>query len=171
MSPVGPDDADAIFAYRSDAVNNQYQGWIPKTVNEVDDFIRNWISSEFDIAGTWCQLAIIKKEDHRLIGDIGIHFMEDGSFQVELGYTLEKDEQGKGYATEALTATINYLFLQYNKRRITASIDPRNTKSIALIERLGFRKEAHFRESLWINGEWVDDVIYALLKYEWKSGK
>jgi len=33
---------------------------------------------------------------------------------------------------------------------------------------LGFRKEAHFIESIFKNGEWLDDIIYAILKKEWK---
>ena len=53
------------------------------------------------------------------------------------------------------------------KRRIIASVDPRNTVSIRLIERIGFRKEAHFKESYYLRGEWVDDLIYAKLKEEW----
>ncbi len=54
-----------------------------------------------------------------------------------------------------------------NKHRIIASIDPINIASIKLIERLGFRKEAHFIESLFFHGQWVDDLIYALLEKEW----
>lgn len=46
-------------------------------------------------------------------------------------------------------------------------VDTRNTSSIRLIERLGFRKEAHFKKSYYLRREWVDDVIYAKLKTEW----
>lgn len=119
--------------------------------------------------GIWSQFVIIRKENLELIGDIGVHFLASDAFQVEIGCTLNKNHQGKGYATEALTETINYLFDVLNKRRIVASIDPRNQPSISLFERLGFRKEAHFRESLFINGEWVDDLVYAILKDEWKA--
>jgi RimJ/RimL family protein N-acetyltransferase len=167
LRSVKLDDAKAIFSYRSDAVSNQFQGWIPKTVNDVSDFLKSRVSSTINVTGTWYQLAIVKKDDRQLIGDIGIHFLDEGSHQVEIGYTLHRNEQGKGYAAEALSGTINYLFHELNKHRITASIDPRNEKSIRLVERLGFRKEAHFRESLLINGEWVDDVVYAILKEEW----
>lgn len=89
--------------------------------------------------------------------------------QVELGYTLHKDFRGMGYATEALSAIIDHLIFDLKKHRITASIDPRNIKSINLIERLGFRKEAHFKQSLFFHGEWVDDLIYAMLAEEWKT--
>ena len=54
--------------------------------------------------------------------------------QVEVGCTLNKTFQGKGYATEALTAMVNYFFTILKKHRIVASIDPRNTASIRLME-------------------------------------
>ena len=88
--------------------------------------------------------------------------------QVELGYTIAKQHQGEGFATEAVHVVIDYLFRDLQKHRITASIDPANIASVAVLDKLGFRKEAHFIESLLLNNEWVDDVIYALLAREWK---
>ena len=161
------DDDESIFNYRSDSIINQYQGWIPKTIADVNDFIKNRVSPIIDRVDTWYQFAIIKKDQNKLIGDMGVHFLDSDKKQVELGCTLDKNYQGKGYATEALKKMINYLFNDLEKRRIVTSIDPRNIKSIGLVERLGFRKEAHFRESLLINGEWVDDLVYAMLKDEW----
>ena len=88
--------------------------------------------------------------------------------QAELGCTLHKDYQKKGYATEALKCNGRLSYLERsNKHRVIASVDPRNTASIQLIERLGFRKEAHFKESYYLRGDWVDDIIYAQLKTEW----
>lgn len=65
--------------------------------------------------------------------------------QAEIGCTLAKQEHGKGYATEALKLAMDFLFNELNKHRIIGSIDPQNIKSIGLVERLGFRKEAHFQ--------------------------
>jgi RimJ/RimL family protein N-acetyltransferase len=53
--------------------------------------------------------------------------------------------------------------------RLSATADPRNLASVKLLERLGFRKEAHFVKSLWFKGEWADDVVYGLLREEWKK--
>ncbi len=64
---------------------------------------------------------------------------------------------------------INYLFNDLNKQRITCSIDPLNQASIKMVERLGFRKEAHFKQSILIDGEWYDDMVYAILKEEWNQ--
>ncbi len=169
LRPIRLEDANLIFSYRSNLIINQYQGWIPKTIDDVFYFITNRVSHEFNVPGTWFQFVIIKKENNELIGDIGVHFSDPEGFQIELGCTLSQFMQGKGYATEALNEIINYLFSNLKKHRITASIDPRNEKSIQLFERLGFRKEAHFIKSYYINNEWVDDLVYAVLKEEWQT--
>ncbi len=161
-----PEDAEAIYSYRSDVVANRYQGWFPASVEEVRDYISN-MPQTLDVADTCFQFAIIGVEENRLIGDMGIIFTNHSNTQAEVGCTLHTDYQGKGYATEALKAMVDYLFVKLGKHRIIASVDPRNKASIQLIERLGFRKEAHFKESYYLRGEWVDDIRYAMLRKEW----
>lgn len=163
IRPISIDDRHSIFEYRSDAEANKYQGWIPKTLNDVELFIAK-VAKLFNEPETWFQMVMIEKETQKLIGDLGIHFFGSDNKQVELGITLNKAFQNKGYATEALKAIIDYLFVNLKKHRITASIDPGNTSSIRLVERLGFRKEAHFVESVYLNGIWVDDLVFALLE-------
>jgi RimJ/RimL family protein N-acetyltransferase len=63
---------------------------------------------------------------------------------------------------------INYLFFDLNKHRVSASVDPNNTKSIKLLEKLGMRKEAYFIKSYRMGDMWLDDFIYAMLEEEWK---
>lgn len=161
-------DAEAIFIYRRDPLINQYQGWIPVTINDVHEFIASKVSAAINVPGTWFQFVVIKKDENKVIGDIGVHFLADEPLQIEIGCTLNSQFHGQGYATEALKKMIGYLFNVLSKRRITASIDPGNLPSIQLFERLGFRKEAHFKDGLFIHGEWVDDLVYAILKKEWQ---
>ena len=170
LRPVNIEDKTSIYKYRSDPETNKYLSSAILTMEDLDDFFRK-ISSEINVRGTWFQFVIIEQKSNLLIGDIGVHFLESDpeNSQVEIGYTLDRNFRGKGYATEALREIIDFLIHRLNKRRIIASIDPANIKSIQLIERLGFRKEAHFIESLFIHGKWVDDVIYAILAREWKS--
>jgi RimJ/RimL family protein N-acetyltransferase len=170
IRPVNIKDSISIFNYRSNSETYRFLSFIPETVEDVSDFISR-TSTVINIPGTWFQFVIIECDSDTLIGDIGIHFLDTDSenLQTEIGYTLDKNFRGKGYATEALTEIIDYLINDLNKHRIIASIDPSNIDSIRLIERLGFRKEAHFKESLFFRGEWVDDLIYAILAKEWKD--
>lgn len=160
-------DREDFFTYRSLPEVYEYQSFMPKDVAEVDDFIRANHRNP-NMPNTWFQLAIIKKDGDVLIGDIGIHFLEDDA-QVEVGYTLVPSFQGKGYAIEALKAVINYLFFDLKKHRISASVDPNNIKSVRLLEKLGMRKEAHFIKSYRMGDMWLDDCVYAILKEEWKA--
>ncbi len=79
--------------------------------------------------------------------------------------------QGKGLATEAFRAVLDYLFVQSDRHRVYCSVDPRNLPSIALMERIGIRREGHFVESLRFKGAWVDDLIFAILAREWAATK
>jgi RimJ/RimL family protein N-acetyltransferase len=77
--------------------------------------------------------------------------------------------RGLGYATEATGLLVGYLFAGWDKHKITASCDARNTASAALLERLGMRREGHLRESTWAKGEWTDDLLYGLLHDDWNT--
>jgi RimJ/RimL family protein N-acetyltransferase len=169
LRPVKPADAPKLFAYRSDAETNQYQGWIPKTMEEVVRFIAN-TAEQPNEPESWFQLALINKSSEELVGDLGLHFFDSEHRQVEVGCTLSKQHHRKGYAREALAAVLTHLFTTWEKHRVITSIDPANTASIRLVEYLGFRKEAHFEQSLYLNGRWVDDAIYAMLASEWRKG-
>jgi len=167
LRQIESEDADKIFEYRSQPEIYQFQSWKPSTIQEVNDFITHRIVREPNIKNSWFQLAIIEKETNALIGDVGLHFLPEEPDQVEIGITLRKESQGKGLATEVLRLVFDYLFITLKKHRIIASVDPQNIASIRLMERLGMRKEAHFRKSLFMNGKWQDDMIYALLETEW----
>lgn len=169
LRPLQLTDAEALFAYRSDAVTNQYQGSVAQHKDEMVELIERKSARTWNTPDTWFQVGITLSESGGLIGDVGVHFCDAESGEVEFGITLNKEFHGKGYATEALRRLTDYLFIDLQKRRITASIDPRNTASLHLMERLGMRKEAHFKESYLFNDEWVDDVQYGLLSKEWKT--
>lgn len=161
------DDAHNFFKYRSLPEVYEFQSFRPKDIEEVGEFFGK-VSEFINVPNSWFQLAICMKENNRLIGDIGIHFLADDA-QIEIGYTLAPDFQGHGYATEALKEVIHYLFADLNKNRIIASVDPNHKKSIRLLEKMGMRKEAHFIQSIIIEDVWRDDCIYAILQEEWSQ--
>lgn len=157
-------DAEAVFAYRSDPEIGKYQSFHPTNADETKAFI---LSKDliFNTEDTWFQLGIYC--NGIVIGDMGIHFVGPCNSQCEIGYTLARQEQGKGYAQEAVTAVVDYLFGTLKKHRITASLDPRNIASVKLLERIGFRREGLFVKSYFNNGVWEDDLMYAVLDEEW----
>lgn len=98
---ANPDDAEEIYAYRSDTIENQYQGWFPESAKEVRNYITN-MPMTIDIADVCFQFAILTKNENRLIGDMGIIFTGHERMQVEIGCTLNKAFQGKGYAIRSI---------------------------------------------------------------------
>ena len=167
LRPLRLSDAAGVFAYRSDPEVARYQIWEPRDVKDVRCFIEGLQDREPDTPDTWYQLAITLRESKALIGDCGLRFPVNEPNQVEVGITLTRAYQGQGYATEAVKGVLDWLFVSLGKHRIYARVDPRNEASIALLERVGMRKEGHLRESVWAKGEWADDVIYAILEKEW----
>lgn len=165
MRKLETNDIKDFYKYRSLPEVYKFQSFIPKDTKDVEAFFERL--SEFpNIPNTWFQLAVCIKGENQLIGDIGIHFLEDDE-QTEIGYTLNPEFQGMGYAKEAVTAVIRYLFIILGKHRIIASVDPDNEKSIKLLEKIGMRREAYFVKSIKINGIWADDCLYAILKEEY----
>jgi RimJ/RimL family protein N-acetyltransferase len=52
---------------------------------------------------------------------------------------------------------------------VIAITDVENAPSVALLERLGLRREGHFRQNVWFKGKWGDEYLYAMLQEEWQS--
>lgn len=162
-------DAPRLFEYRSAPDVCRYQFWEPRSVQEAEEFIERSRSDSFETPDVWHQLAIRLQDGDQLIGDVGVHFPGDPPLQAEFGITLAPEYQGQGLAREALLGLLDHLFTVMSRHRVFASVDPRNGPSVALLERVGMRREAHFRQSLWFKGEWADDLVYALLDSEWKD--
>jgi len=169
LRKLSKDDSPAMFDYRSDPEVVRYQNWDVRSIREIDDFIEEQSHIDPDTPGTWFQLAIVLKDGNQLIGDCGIHFFPDNILQAEIGCSLSPKFQGRGFASEALESVFSFLFETLGKHRVTASADSRNKASIELMERIGMRREAHFRLSYWCKGEWTDDIIYAMLDEDWNN--
>jgi RimJ/RimL family protein N-acetyltransferase len=154
-----------VFLYRSLPAIYNFQSFKPKELKDVEIFLRS-LAKKINVPNTWFQMAICLLSNNQLIGDIGLHFLENNN-QVELGYTIDPHFQGKGFALEAVSSVIGFIFSDLGKHRVVASVDPKNLKSISLLNKLGFSREAYFRKSIFMDGEWLDDCFYALLKEEW----
>lgn len=167
LRPLHTDDASMLFTYRSLPEVYCYQGWKASSLEDAQAFIADYSFSEPVCDGNWKQMAVRVRNTDALIGDCGFRVFEDR--QAEIGYTIAPDSQGQGYGTETVYGLITYLYRNLNMHRIIATTDPNNIGSIRILEKLGFRREGHFKESLLIRGEWKDDLLFALLRHEWEE--
>lgn len=161
-----PEDAPVFSRYRSDPEVSRYQTRA-FDLDEARYFIATQEILQPDTPGSWFQMAIERRDDGALIGDCGLRFPERYARQAEIGFSIAPENQGRGYAAEAVDRVLGYVFDDLDKHRVWASTDPQNAPSVKLLEKLGFRREAHHVKSLLIRGEWVDDLIFAMLQEEW----
>jgi RimJ/RimL family protein N-acetyltransferase len=164
------EDAEDFFAYRSDPEISRYQSWKPKHVDEMRRFIAGQAELAINTPDSWFQLAVCLRSGGELIGDCGLHFPLHESWQAEIGYTIASRYQRQGYARESAQALLSYLFDTLGKHRVYASVDPRNSASIAVLRRMGMRREAFFVASIQEGEGWADDAVYALLAEEYRRG-
>ncbi|MEF3402880.1 GNAT family N-acetyltransferase [Agromyces sp. CCNWLW203] len=107
----------------------------------------------------------------RVIGDMMVRVSSAKHAQLELGWVVHPDYQGKGYAREAAVAIRDFAFETLHPHRIQAFLDARNAASAGLCERLGMRREATILEEQYNDGEWQDTALYGVLRREWAAGR
>lgn len=102
-------------------------------------------------------------ESGALVGVCNLTDLVRGAFQsCHLGYSLDKDEQGRGLMSEALSLAIRYAFDELRLHRIEANYLPINERSASLLRRHGFTVNGYARDYLYIGGAWRDHVLTSL---------
>lgn len=99
----------------------------------------------------------------RIVGSVHLSSIVRGAFHsCHLGYALDAGCQGRGWMHEALDAAIAEAFSPaVNLHRIQAAVRPENARSVAVLQRLGFRDEGLARDYLYIDGAWRDHRLFA----------
>lgn len=132
-----PEDLEAFLAYRSDPEIARYQGWSPVDRAAAGGFLEEMSGIDGLRPGEWIQLGIADAATDALCGDVGIHC--DASCEhAEIGFSLAREFHGRGYASAAVSATLELLYAKPSIRCVRAVTDTRNGPSIRLLERLGF---------------------------------
>ncbi|PLS04288.1 GNAT family N-acetyltransferase [Neobacillus cucumis] len=162
-------DIDPFYLYRSSPEVARFQSWENYHYHDAEVFVEKQSKCVPNQPGTWFQFAIALTETNQLIGDCALHTLLDEPRIVEIGFTLAEEHQGNGYATEAVTALLSYVFHDLQKHKVIAFTDVRNEKSIRLLERLGMRREGHLLENYMSKGQWVDEYQYSMLQSEWRK--
>jgi len=161
LRALGPADAVAFASYRSDPAVARYQDWeVPFRDRAAGDLIAAQADLTGPTAGRWIQVGI--EHEGRLAGDLAIGLDPSGGLAT-LGYTMRTDHQGRGLALEAVGTAVDRLFARTAVHRVGATLDPDNTPSARLLERLGFRFEGRAVSAAPVRGAWLDDDRYALL--------
>ncbi len=165
---LSDNDLLAFSLYRAMPAVAKYQSWDENySLADAQALLAGTDYASFGQEGCWYQLAIVDRKTETLFGDLAVHFIDEQ--QVEIGFTLAPQFQGKGIAYEAVKALLAYLFNTLNKHRVIAITDTQNSASCQLVERLNFRQEAHFINNVFFKGAWGDEYVYAVLKSEYQA--
>ena len=117
-------------------------------------------------------LLIRRKPDGALVGAIQISQIARGLFQsAYLGFWIGAPYARQGLMYEALGLTLHFAFRQLRLHRLEANVQPTNVASLALVRRLGFRREGYSPRYLKIGGRWRDHERWALLTEEWRPAR
>jgi aminoglycoside 6'-N-acetyltransferase len=159
-------DLATFLSYRNDPELSRYQDWIPNfSQEEGQAFIHQM--QHADPLSDGLQIAIELTTQGILLGDLYIGPYQNRKNQASIGYTLTQPYQRSGYASEAVRGLLTYSFTILRLHRVVAEVDPRNTASVVLLERLGMRREAHHLQAYWDGRSWTDEYVYAILAQEW----
>ncbi|MDZ8087664.1 MAG: GNAT family N-acetyltransferase [Nostoc sp. DedQUE12b] len=162
-------DWQAVFTYQSDPLYLRYSYWTQRTQKDVCEFLQMFIEQQKEQPRTKFQLAIVLKEENRLIGNCGIRVNDPEMREANIGYELNTQYWGQGYATEAAQAILKFGFEELRMHRIWSWCVSENVASVRVLEKIGMRREGHLREKELIKGKWYDNFLYALLEHEWKA--
>ena len=161
------DDWRAVLDYQRDPRYLRYYPWCDRTEDDARAFVGLFLDWQREIPRRRYQLAITRGSDHRLIGNCGIRCNPDKVTQAELGYELNPDHWGQGYATEAAAAILEFAFRQLELQRITSWCIADNVASARVLERLGFQMQRRSHAAEFFKGRWWDTLHYTLTADQW----
>ena len=162
-------DLDVFLSYRNDPDVAKYQGWeIPYPREKAMHFIEQ-MGSAAPQDSQWLQIAVELKSTQEMIGDVAFFIKREDERQASIGYSLARPFWGKGFAFEAVSRLLVYLFDELELHRVVAECDVENNASWKLLEKLSFRREAHLVENLFFKGAYCSEYHYAMLASEWKA--
>ncbi len=170
------DDLDELTARRSEPEVARYQAWnAPYPADRARELLADVVQHDGPRQGQWWMITVERTDDLAVLGDVAVWLSDDGKV-AEIGYTFASRYWGNGYATEAVTAVVDWLFSGLGVGRIRGTVDAGNGPSARVLERTGFIYEGETKASFWPeptdddpDPEPGDEVVYGLTEPDWRA--
>ena len=166
MKLLTPEDAEKLLNYY---IRNKEHLISFEPMRDISfysiDVQRNILNDSYRqfLSGTAMDFGIFKED--KLIGKLRISNIVEGIFKsAVLGYSIDKDEQGKGYMKESVKLATKYAFKELNLHRLEASALVKNIRSQKVLVSCGFKELGINEKYLFINGKWRDHITYYMTK-------
>jgi RimJ/RimL family protein N-acetyltransferase len=170
LRPFVDGDFDAMHAMRSDAAVARYLYGDTLSAEETRNLLAQKIATPaWTREGDWLTVAAVERASGVTVGDVSLRWVSERDGTAEIGFIFDPRHQGKGFATEAARALVDWVFGSAGLHRVIGRAEARNTASARVLEKLGMRLEAHFVENERVKGEWQSELVYAILDREWTA--
>lgn len=136
------------MAYQAHPEVRRYMPGAPHDEARAIRFLTSLAQAQGDERGRYHAYAVEHLADRRVIGDVGVYLQKEPADEGDLGFQFHPDYHGQGYAFEAASKFLDYLFRNLKLRRVTAGCDAQNTASARLIGRLGLHPTESSGEGL-----------------------
>jgi ribosomal-protein-serine acetyltransferase len=162
-------EAEAIYA-EVDRGREYLRRWLPwvdftHSPDNIRDFITRvrgqYEANQGPQTGIWIEGAFA--------GSVGCHPVDWHNRNCSVGYWIAEQHQGRGIVTRCCAALLNYLFEELRLHRVVIQCGTGNARSCAIPERLGFVREGISRHGEWVDGRWIDLVVWSMLEDEWRA--
>lgn len=170
LRPFRPEDAEDVCEYQRRPDVARFMRWEPRGPEDVRVAVERMArETTLDSDGDCLSLAVVEPGTGTVVGQVELVLISAEHRQGELGYVFHPAHQGKGFATEAAFAVLHLAFDALELHRVIGRCHADNAASAGLLERLGMRREAHFIGTEFFKGAWRDDLVYSLLRREWRA--
>ncbi len=163
LRPLSMRDDKDMFRYASDPAVSRHVLWeAHETPRQTRAVLRAALRQYRE--GAPSSFAIERRSDRRMIGTIGFMWINTEHRSGEVGYSLARDCWNQGYATEALSAVIDFGFRTLRLNRIESQHETDNPASGRVMEKCGMRLEGTLRGRVFNKGHFSDVRLYAILR-------
>lgn len=152
--------------------DEEFFGYVDGLTGQAEEDVLRWLERDSQIKlttpnQTFC-LAAEHQDGSKLIGCLGLRFIDPQSLQATLNINLHRDYQQQGFTLEAVDALLGFCFDGIKLHRVTARCESGNSAACRLFEKVGMRREGEFvKDQPLPNGEWTSTVWYAALEEEY----
>lgn len=163
-----PSDYEDMFDYASRREVTEYLLWSPHPTKKYSYDYLKYIKTRYSF-GDFYDWAVVEKESGRMIGTCGFTRFDFPHNCGEIGYVLNPDFHGRGYATEAAARVIAYGFTELELHRIEAKFMQGNESSLRVMEKLGMLFEGYRRDAMLVKNKYRTIGVCAILRREWEE--
>ena len=161
-----PADAADVFAVFSDPEVMRYWDHGPMAAPEEASAYISGIDDHFRRRELF-QWGSTDRRTDRVVGTCTLWRVSTPHQRGEIGFALGQAHWGHGFGRETVTALIDFAFDTLQLHRLEADVDPRNERSLRLLEGLGFRRDGYLRERYLVGSHRQDSVLLGLLRPDW----